>query len=376
MGYANNTNVGTGYRNPIIALGPSPTFSGTMQGGDYSAGAGNYIGWLGRSRMRSNADGFVTLYNNAESDFTGLRFGGVTNLFPMLKRSATGLIARLADDSGNAPFTFSTITHTISFGGIYVGSQYTGSGSTRLDVSVDGILKLLNDASTGFSRMQFGGSSASFPGLRRTGTALDVVLADASDYATINAGVFCLRQLTKLNPVSDGVLYWSDSVGTNFTRMGFGGSTASYPALGRSGTQLQCLLADGSGYASFIGAGLYSVSASAGVGYSAGAGGTVTQGAGSGKATGFTLSRVTGQITTDNALLAASTTVSATWTNTILLATDTVVINHVSGGTPGAYTFNVQCGTGTATLNIRNISLGALTEALVLNFTVIRGVIV
>lgn len=119
---------------------------------------------------------------------------------------------------------------------------------------------------------------------------------------------------------------------------------------------------------------LTSDAATGGVGYATGAGGTVTQGAGSGKATAFTLSKVCGQITTDAANLGVDTTVSATWTNTAIAATDTVAISHVSGGTVGAYSFNVQPGAGTATLNITNRSAGALAEALVLNFVVIKGV--
>lgn len=119
---------------------------------------------------------------------------------------------------------------------------------------------------------------------------------------------------------------------------------------------------------------LKSTKPTGGLGYATGAGGTVTQGSGSGKATAFTLSTITGQITTDNAILNAGTIVSATWTNTAIAATDTVIINHVSGGTVGAYTFNVQCGAGTATLNIRNATAGNLTEALVLQFNVIKGV--
>lgn len=39
-----------------------------------------------------------------------LRFGGTANTFPMLKRSATELQARLADDSASSPFSASTLT--------------------------------------------------------------------------------------------------------------------------------------------------------------------------------------------------------------------------------------------------------------------------
>ena len=110
-----------------------------------------------------------------------------------------------------------------------------------------------------------------------------------------------------------------------------------------------------------------------GLGFYTGAGGTVLQA--STKATAFTLDKMCGQITTAADGLAHSTTVSATWTNSKIAATDVVIINHKSGGTIGAYIFNVSCGAGTATLYItNNQTSGTLSEGLVLSFVVIKGV--
>ena len=110
-----------------------------------------------------------------------------------------------------------------------------------------------------------------------------------------------------------------------------------------------------------------------GLGFYTGAGGTVTQA--TSKATAFTLNTMCGQITTDGASLTHQTVVSAVWTNSKIAATDVVIINHNSGGTIGAYTFNVSCGAGSATLYItNNQTAGSLSEALVLSFVVIKGV--
>jgi hypothetical protein len=113
-------------------------------------------------------------------------------------------------------------------------------------------------------------------------------------------------------------------------------------------------------------------SASGGVGYTTGAGGTISQL--TSKATTVVLSRPTGQITTFNDSLASATTVSFTLTNTTLAAGDLLVINHISGGTIGGYSFNASCGAGSATIYIRNLTNGALAEALVLGFAVIKAV--
>lgn len=112
----------------------------------------------------------------------------------------------------------------------------------------------------------------------------------------------------------------------------------------------------------------------AGVGYTTGAGGTIAQGAGSGKATAVTLHKSTGLITMDNANLNAATSVSFTLNSSAIAATDTVILNHSSGGTIGAYTLNAQAGATLATITVRNITAGNLAEALVLRYTVIKSV--
>ena len=107
-------------------------------------------------------------------------------------------------------------------------------------------------------------------------------------------------------------------------------------------------------------------------GYATGAGGVVTQA--TSKATGVTLSKSTGQITLDAAALAASTTVSFTLTNTVIEAGDILVMNHISGGTAGSYSLNAQSAAGSASINVRNISLASLSEAIVIAFAVIKAV--
>lgn len=115
-----------------------------------------------------------------------------------------------------------------------------------------------------------------------------------------------------------------------------------------------------------------STSVSGGVGYATGAGGTVTQA--TDKTTGVTLSKLSGAITLNNAALAAATIVSFVLTNTSIAVTDVLILNHISGGTVGSYTLNAQCAAGSATINVRNNTAGSLSEAIVIQFAVIKGV--
>lgn len=108
-------------------------------------------------------------------------------------------------------------------------------------------------------------------------------------------------------------------------------------------------------------------------GYITGEGGTVTQA--TSKATAVTLNKKCGQITMNAASLAADTTVTFVLTNSTIAATDLLVLNHVSGGTAGSYLLNTQCGAGSVSINVRNITAGALAEAIVIGFAVIKAVI-
>jgi hypothetical protein len=59
--------------------------------------------------------------------------------------------------------------------------------------------------------------------------------------------------------------------------------------------------------------------------------------------------------------------------NTSITANDLLLLNHVSGGTAGAYTVNGQAGAGTASINVRNVTGGSLSEAIVIGFAVLKA---
>jgi len=109
------------------------------------------------------------------------------------------------------------------------------------------------------------------------------------------------------------------------------------------------------------------------IGYDTGAGGSTTQGAGA-KTNAVTLNCPTGIIVTDNAALAADTSVIFNVSNTVISATDIVVVSHIAGGTLGSYNFAVAPAAGNANITIRNITAGSLSQALTLRFIVIKSV--
>lgn len=107
-----------------------------------------------------------------------------------------------------------------------------------------------------------------------------------------------------------------------------------------------------------------------GVGYGTGAGGAVTQL--TSKATAVTLNKPCGQITMNNAALAAATRIGFNLVNSVISATDVVVATAQSSGN---YRVEVaQTTVGLAVIYVTNMSAGSLSDALVINFAVIKGV--
>jgi len=109
------------------------------------------------------------------------------------------------------------------------------------------------------------------------------------------------------------------------------------------------------------------------LGYTAEAQGTVTQA--TSKSTAVTLNKPAGQITMNNASLNAATNVTFTFNNSFISANDILILNVGAGATSGAYNCWVSSlSAGAATVTLRNISGGSLSEAVVINFALIHCV--
>lgn len=110
-----------------------------------------------------------------------------------------------------------------------------------------------------------------------------------------------------------------------------------------------------------------------GVGYTTGAGGAVTQA--TSKATGVTLNTLSGAITLNAASLAAATSVTFTVTDSKVAATDVVMVSIKSGATANSYQATVDAvAAGSFNVSLRNVSAGALAEAVVVNFVILKAV--
>ena len=105
------------------------------------------------------------------------------------------------------------------------------------------------------------------------------------------------------------------------------------------------------------------------IGYAAAAQGAVTQA--TSKSTGVTLNKSAGRITMNGAELAAGAAASFTLTNNTLSANDTIIVNISGGATAAAYTTYISSmAAGSAVITLRNLTAGALSEAVIVNFAI------
>lgn len=109
-----------------------------------------------------------------------------------------------------------------------------------------------------------------------------------------------------------------------------------------------------------------------GLGYGTGAGGSVVQA--TSKSTAVTLNKPTGQIAMNAAALAAGASVVFTVNNSIADYTDGVVVNSPDLG----LNYRIESPTitvGSFSIRVTNISAGSLSQAVLIQFAIIKGAV-
>jgi len=109
------------------------------------------------------------------------------------------------------------------------------------------------------------------------------------------------------------------------------------------------------------------------LGYGTGSGGTVTQA--TSKSTTVSLDKPVGRITMNAAALAANTTVGFSLNCSFIAATDIILLTIVDASVTSSTNYNIwaSVGGGGALIRLRNISAGSLSEAVQINYAVIKG---
>lgn len=187
------------------------TFTTLTANGAFTTGANG--GTQGSVTLNGSTSGSVLV--NTDATATQLQLGAGKLL--ALQGSSSGTLTLSAGTtaatlSTGAAFSSAAITssNTITAG---AGNNFAFSGRSIISSASDGVIRISNNAASDFTRLQFGGTTSSFPALRRTTTALNVRLADDSADAalttgnlTINAGTPILKALSSTATLDFGNL--------------------------------------------------------------------------------------------------------------------------------------------------------------------------
>lgn len=98
---------------------------------------------------------------------------------------------------------------------LYCNTQLSDTGTGTVS-TLDGIIQLRNNNNDGFDRLQFGGTTASFPSLKRSTTELHARLADDSGYAVLK-GDLVMTPLSAKTPANNGELTFEATSNTQLT---------------------------------------------------------------------------------------------------------------------------------------------------------------
>jgi hypothetical protein len=92
------------------------------------------------------------------------------------------------------------------------------------------------------------------------------------------------------------------------------------------------------------------------------------------KSTGVTLNALCGQLTMHDESLAAGVAVSFTFTNDRIAPSDLLLVSIAGNATAGAYLVTTsQISAGSAAISLRNLSSSSLSEAVILNFLLVKS---
>lgn len=143
-----------------------------------------------RGFINAPTDGIFTLLNSAQNNFKNLQFGGTTGAFPMIAKQSVGLAVKTADDTAFTTFAAQDID---AKGKLLTAQDMQVTARSILRSLVDGNFTLLNAAASTFGLLQFGGTTNTFPALKRSGTELQARLADDSGPAPLRSATFTVE---------------------------------------------------------------------------------------------------------------------------------------------------------------------------------------
>lgn len=221
QGAGSNVLIGTSVNSgALLQIGTNTTTSagGMVFGTDTFV----YRTTAGRISLDSTSDPYIniakngTIYGHWVSDASNVYFGSSTGIPLVLRTNNT--TALTLDSSQQTTFA--------GYANMAAGLAYRWTGRSGLFSPSDGVITLFNNATSDFTRLQFGGTTSSFPALKRSGSAIHVRFADDSAFAAIASGVHVVSG--SASSVGAGEICYG---GSTATTVGAAGAASALPAL-------------------------------------------------------------------------------------------------------------------------------------------------
>ena len=162
--------------------------------------------------MALNASSVVTLNYSlsvgpSSALTSGVTFGvhdgtpttGSTSLVVRAGAGQSGNLTTWQNSSGTEIASIGSVGNFIGTSDVAAGSAWSiyWTGRAVLKSPADSVITLLNQAQTDFNRLQFGGTTSSFPALKRSSAILQARLADDSAFAQFQAKDFIYSSSTE-----------------------------------------------------------------------------------------------------------------------------------------------------------------------------------
>lgn len=364
------------------AAAPSITNTGDVNTGIFFPAADTVaVSTGGSERMLIGTNGNVRVGGSGVSPAEKLTVNDGNFQVSAYNGTTTLNAAQLTISTG-APTDGVTITNSYYGSGGYGPTKFEVGGAERMRIDASGNVGIGAAPTSLFSSNRF---------VQVTGTsgksACEVYLNDGADNNRIEMFVNDTTGTLGINTGSSSGIYSGLSFNIEGSQkmlidrsgnVGIGKTPSANRRLdvkaeNNNGTTYGLIVENSSGSAllAVLDTGLATFNQPAGFGYGTGAGGMVTQA--TSKSTTVTLNKPTGQITMNNATLNSGATVSFQVLNSLVAASDIVLLTHTSAGAHTSYNIWPYAASGSFYIAVQNISGSNLSDALVINFAIIKG---
>jgi hypothetical protein len=127
-------------------------------------------------------------------------------------------------------------------------ANYMLSSFSRIYPDAAGIIRFTDSGNNNFDRLRFGGTTSSFPSIKRNGSGIDIRNANDTAFTALRAADITAGGIvgatsfafspsgSRITSSQNGIVALTNNSGDSFGRLQFGGITTSYPSIVRNGS--------------------------------------------------------------------------------------------------------------------------------------------